>query len=161
MSPTHYCTECGALWRQCDDGSWNLRSDKAGPCCDNAAMGEQIKPLAAPSAQAEPARQLHSFSSIDCEKLIAATVPGGSACDPQEVADNIRRYLDAWPSAQAEPQVPQDIAVIRAACRAEALQEAAQCCDRIERKKWETLRDGGKLEGIGPRDCATAIREMK
>lgn len=51
MSPTHYCTECGALWRQCDDGSWNLRSDKAGQCCDNAAMGEQIKPLAAPSAQ--------------------------------------------------------------------------------------------------------------
>lgn len=61
---------------------------------------------AAPSAQAEPVRRLHSFSSIDCEKLIAATVPGGSVCDPQEVADSIRRYLNAWPSAQAEPQEP-------------------------------------------------------
>lgn len=61
---------------------------------------------APPAAQVEPVRQLHSFSSIDCEKLIAATVPGGSACDPQEVADSIRRYLNAWPSAQAEPQVP-------------------------------------------------------
>lgn len=45
MHPTHHCTECGALWRQCDDGSWNLRSETAGPCCDNVPMGDQIKPL--------------------------------------------------------------------------------------------------------------------
>lgn len=68
---------------------------------DRAALAQRQQ--AAPSAQAEPVRRLHSFSSIDCEKLIAATVPGGSVCDPQEVADSIRRYLDAWPSAQPEP----------------------------------------------------------
>lgn len=47
LAPTHCCNICGALWRQCDDGSWNLRSDKADPCCDNAAMGDQISPLVA------------------------------------------------------------------------------------------------------------------
>lgn len=49
------------------------------------------------------ARQLHSFSSIDCEALIAAVLPGGSVCDPQQVADAIRTYLNAWaaPAAQA------------------------------------------------------------
>lgn len=44
-------------------------------------------------------RQLVSVSSIDVEKLIAACVPGGNLCDPQEVADNIRRYCNAWPSS--------------------------------------------------------------
>jgi hypothetical protein len=44
-------------------------------------------------------RQLVSVSSIDVEKLIAACVPGGNVCDPQEVADNIRRYCNAWPTA--------------------------------------------------------------
>jgi cytochrome c553 len=49
--PTHRCTECGALWRLWLDketghgDSWNLRSPKAGPCCDMAPMGEQIVPL--------------------------------------------------------------------------------------------------------------------
>jgi hypothetical protein len=49
--PTHRCTECGALWRLWDErdtgheGHWNLRSPKAGPCCDMAPMGEQIVPL--------------------------------------------------------------------------------------------------------------------
>jgi hypothetical protein len=45
LAPTHQCKVCGALWRQCDDGSWNLRSEEAGPCCDNVPMGEQIEPL--------------------------------------------------------------------------------------------------------------------
>lgn len=33
--PTHYCTICNAMWRQWRDGSWNLRSRQAGPCCNN------------------------------------------------------------------------------------------------------------------------------
>lgn len=55
LAPTHRCIHCGALWRQCDDGSWNLRVLHAGQCCDNALMGEQIQPLcaAAPDAQDE------------------------------------------------------------------------------------------------------------
>lgn len=36
---------------------------------------------------------------IDVENLIAECVPAGSICDPQQVADSIRRYFDAWPRA--------------------------------------------------------------
>lgn len=50
---THICGVCGALWRQWPDdsagvpaGSWSLRSPNARECCDNAAMGLQIIPLA-------------------------------------------------------------------------------------------------------------------
>lgn len=50
--PTHRCTKCGALWRYWTPtetggpkGSWSLRSERAGPCCDNAPMGDQIEPL--------------------------------------------------------------------------------------------------------------------
>lgn len=41
------------------------------------------------------------------------------------------------------------------------LEEAAKECDAKERKKWELLYDGGKLEGVGPLDCAAAIRAKK
>jgi hypothetical protein len=47
----------------------------------------------------QEARHLVSVSSIDIEKMLVECVPGGSMCDPQEVADNIRRYCNAWPSA--------------------------------------------------------------
>ena len=43
--PTHRCKVCGALWRELGDGTWNLRSDRARSCCDNAPMGAQIEPL--------------------------------------------------------------------------------------------------------------------
>ena len=61
------------------------------------------------SAQPAPAaRLLHSFSSIDCEALIAAVLPGGSICDPQQVADSIRSYLNAWPPAPAAQSAQTD-----------------------------------------------------
>ena len=45
---------------------------------------------------------------IDVERMLAECVPGGSSCDPQQVADAIRSYCNAWeqpaPSAaQAGP----------------------------------------------------------
>ena len=49
----------------------------------------------APKMEA-PVRQIVSVSSIDIEKMLAECVPGGSVCDPQEVADNIHRYCKAW-----------------------------------------------------------------
>ena len=61
---------------------------------------------AAPSAPA--ARLIHGFSSIDCEALIAAVLPGGSICDPQQVADSIRSYLNAWPPAPAAQSAQTD-----------------------------------------------------
>lgn len=99
MSPTHYCTECGALWRQCDDGSWNLRSEKAGPCCDNAPMGEQIKPLAAPSAQAEPVAWM--WETVESGTRVSLNEPA----DYEQVFHLTPLYA-APPAAQAEPQVP-------------------------------------------------------
>lgn len=47
--PTHRCKVCGALWWRGNippvGMSWSLRSEKAGPCCDNVQMGEQIEKL--------------------------------------------------------------------------------------------------------------------
>ena len=37
-------------------------------------------------------------------------------------------------------------------------EECAKVCDSIERRKWETLVNGGELDAVGPRDCAAAIR---
>lgn len=42
--PTHRCKLCGALWIDWGD-SWSLFSLYCGPCCDNAAMGDQIEAL--------------------------------------------------------------------------------------------------------------------
>ena len=55
--------------------------------CDD---GEQPTPLYEASTAGTP--------SVDAEALIAAAVPGGSVCDPQQVADEIRRYLNQWPA---------------------------------------------------------------
>jgi len=38
----------------------------------------------------------------------------------------------------------------REACAAE--------CDKIEKRKWATVINGGLMQGIGARDCAAAIR---
>jgi hypothetical protein len=46
--PTHRCKECGALWRewgQIGNRSWTLVLGKAGACCDNAPMGEQMEAI--------------------------------------------------------------------------------------------------------------------
>jgi hypothetical protein len=41
----------------------------------------------------------------------------------------------------------------------EAEREAcARVCDKIERRKWEAVMNGGAMQGIGARDCAAAIR---
>ena len=45
--PTHHCKVCGALWIRFTD-SWSLFSRRCGPCCDNAAMGDQIERLPEP-----------------------------------------------------------------------------------------------------------------
>lgn len=53
-----------------------------------------------------------SQAKSEVEDLIAECIPGGSVCDPQEVADNIRRYCNAWPDlAQAEARPGFDVLV--------------------------------------------------
>ncbi len=51
-APTHRCKKCGALWRfwlaretGIQQDTWSLISAVAGPCCDNAPMGDQIEPI--------------------------------------------------------------------------------------------------------------------
>lgn len=66
-----------------------------------AELAQQRGDLA---AQLLKARQLVSVSSIDIERMIAECVPGGSVCDPQTVADAIRRYCDAWPNVAPDGQ---------------------------------------------------------
>lgn len=41
---------------------------------------------------------------VDVENLIQTCVPGGSICDPQAVADSIRRYFGAWPESAGEAE---------------------------------------------------------
>ena len=55
----------------------------------------------------------------------------------------------------AEPLDLERFAALVAAHEREA---CAKVCDEIERHKWEILTQGGKLEGLSPRDCAAAIR---
>ena len=37
-------------------------------------------------------------------------------------------------------------------------EECAVLCDDLERKKWQMLKQGGRLSGFGAVDCAVAIR---
>ncbi len=34
----------------------------------------------------------------------------------------------------------------------------AKECDKIEKRKWDMVMNGGAMQGIGARDCAIAIR---
>lgn len=48
-------------------------------------------------ARQPSAEQLVGVSSINIERMLAECVPGGTSCDPQQVADAIRSYCNAWP----------------------------------------------------------------
>ena len=61
-------------------------------------------------------------------------------------------YNNYWTASQAELE---RFAVLVAAAEREA---CAHECDKIERKKWEAVMNGGAMQGIGARDCAAAIR---
>ena len=44
--------------------------------------------------------------------------------------------------------------------RQQALEDAAQACVAIERRKWLAIRDGGVIDS-GPLACYSAIRALK
>lgn len=48
-APGQYrCKVCGARWELLSGSlDWTLRSERCGPCCDNAPMDEQIEPVSA------------------------------------------------------------------------------------------------------------------
>lgn len=75
------------------DGKYWWRSELA----ERAGLKWDGARYATEPTQAREARQLVKVSSIDVERLIAECVPGGDICDPQQVADSIRIYCNAWP----------------------------------------------------------------
>ena len=50
------------------------------------------------------------------------------------------------------------IQTVYAAFAAAEREACAQECDKIERRKWDILMNGGAMSAIGARDCAAAIR---
>lgn len=55
---------------------------------------DRLYPLAAPHIATQ-------LVPVDAQELIEACVPGGSICDPQNVADAIREYMRS--NAQVQP----------------------------------------------------------
>lgn len=111
--PTHRCTKCGALWRYwtpnetgAPNGSWSLRSERAGPCCDNAPMGEQMEPLRYehfPAAE----RRMHSddlavdrFAAAMKAKLAEKRAEGRGGwddpaqCTTKHLAELLRSHIE-------------------------------------------------------------------
>ena len=61
----------------------------------------------------------------EIEDLIAECIPGGSVCDPQAVADNIRRYCNAWPDpASAEARGDERLGALAKRNILDAIREA-------------------------------------
>ena len=54
LCATHYCKDCAALWRQCDDFSFTLRSQACCTACNNAPVGGQLFALTTPVAMPRP-----------------------------------------------------------------------------------------------------------
>lgn len=78
---------------------------------------QAITALAAAPSQSSP---VESREAIDVEQLLRDTVPGGSSCDPQQIADEIRAWFAASPApiepAQAEPSDVAEIDDLLRAC---------------------------------------------
>lgn len=64
--PTHYCTICLAKWRKHENNTWSLCDKESGTCCNNVAMGEQIKPL-------PDVANIEDHMAISCEDCGSAT----------------------------------------------------------------------------------------
>lgn len=120
--------------------------------------------LSAPSAQAEPVAWVSWINLISAE---LARKRGGPF-DQHTWSEARTEYHEtplyaAPPTAQAEPQVPLDMAAIRAACRAEALEEAAQLCKLPDPDDIGAWGDGYEAAWTEcyQRIKDAAIREMK
>jgi len=64
LSPTHYCKDCGALWRQNDDFSMSLRSSHPCEACDNTPVGGQLFPLTEIPLPAIPPVSMRPFGYL-------------------------------------------------------------------------------------------------
>lgn len=70
LCATHYCKDCAALWRQCDDFSFTLRSQACCTSCDNAPVGGQLFALTTPVAMPRPSEPTEAQIEAAADKLI-------------------------------------------------------------------------------------------
>jgi len=79
----------------------------------------------------------------------------------EEMQDDLEEY--AFRLVEAEDSVESLQAEVERLTkeRDQIIERCAEVCDSLERQKWETVRDGGKLDGFSAKDCAAAIRAMK
>lgn len=122
----------------------------------------------------------HVFEAFEqrADEFRAALAQAGPTLCHRNPAPNASQPMVPTPSltvtigaAQAEPQVPLDIAAIRAACRAEALEEAAQRVDRLRAREsaatadhagnWHEAYEHHLKRHAAMSEVLDAIREMK
>ncbi|MCR4301608.1 MAG: hypothetical protein NUV51_08350 [Sulfuricaulis sp.] len=76
LSATHYCKDCGALWRQCDDFSFNLRAAGCCEACNNEHSATQL-------VQLTEARAERDALATEMQSLL----PGYYYMDPPDGGD--------------------------------------------------------------------------
>lgn len=78
----------------------------------------------------------------------------------KEFAIEWAKYLDwDFPNDPTEYTFTSDsLSKFAAFVAAQEREECAKECDKIERRKWEVLHNGGAMSAVGARDCAAAIR---
>ena len=89
--------------------------------------------------QGVPGEEGGGGMTIEWDELVAVAKASGAT---EEIAEAMARLITKAYEIAAEEE--------REAC--------ARLCDKIERRKWETIAQGGLMQGIGARDCAAAIR---
>lgn len=77
-------------------GAWNVEAFDAAAKIARAPLEAELEHCKAAAALAT------KFGDIDIEQMLAECLPGGQSCDPQEVADNIRRYCNSCGAGRAE-----------------------------------------------------------
>lgn len=89
LSPTHFCKDCGAFWRQCDDFTFNLRSEKACAACGNTPVGGQLIALSgvakAARTLADEAQEYAMDFGLGCAAPLSYWEDLWSAFDPDPI----------------------------------------------------------------------------
>ena len=74
---------------------------------------------------------------------------------------NDDEIISIWTDVLGGVPMAEALKMLARTVETKTIERCAEVCDSLERKKWETVRDGGKLDGFSAKDCAAAIRAMK
>lgn len=107
---SHFCKRCGAWWLLNYDGSWQLRSDYAGVCCNNAAMHGNSNIVSVRSAW-EAVSKIISSASVSAaeaqpalstqEQIMRLAEEWGDACMDWGAGVRAKQMLEARAALQA------------------------------------------------------------